>query len=51
MEVMRYCLGCTDAGIADDVVRHHGQSTIMGKTITAKKNGSCECENKNPKRI
>jgi hypothetical protein len=50
MEMICYCFNYTDAEIVEDVVKHHGRSTIMERVIEARKNGTCECEIKNPKK-
>jgi hypothetical protein len=50
METICYCLGYTDADIIDDVVRNQGRSTIMEKITDTKRNGTCQCDIKNPKK-
>lgn len=45
-----YCFGYTDADIIDDVLKHGGQSPIMEKIAEAKKNLTCQCDLKNPKK-
>jgi hypothetical protein len=45
-----YCFGYSQADIVDDVARHHGRSTILERIAEAKKNGTCQCDTKNPKK-
>jgi hypothetical protein len=50
MKKVCYCFDYTDADIIDDVLKHQGHSTILGKIAAAKKNGTCQCDIKNPKK-
>jgi hypothetical protein len=45
-----YCFNYTDADIADDVLENRGRSSIEEKIAKAKKNGTCQCDIKNPKK-
>lgn len=50
METICYCFNYTDADIINDVIKHHGCSTIEQNITDAKKTGNCQCETKNPKK-
>ena len=50
MEMICYCFGYTDTDIRDDVLKHHGRSTILERITEGKKDGICQCEIKNPKK-
>jgi len=43
-----YCFNYTEDDIKNDYITN-GQSTIMSRLATEKKNGQCNCESKNPK--
>jgi len=50
MKTVCYCFNYTDIDIIDDFVKHHGKSAIMDRIIKAKREGTCECDIKNPKK-
>ncbi len=43
-----YCFGYSAADIEQDLIKN-GKSTIMNRIISEKKNGACQCADKNPK--
>ena len=50
MKTICYCFGYSDTDIIDDVVKNRGRSSIEEKIAEAKKNHSCQCDTKNPKK-
>ena len=47
-DLICYCFNYTFADIESDI-KKNGKSTIEGRIATEKKEGSCQCETKNPK--
>ncbi len=43
-----YCYDHTEAEIQRDVRKHGGESSILEKILSAKKNGECQCTTKHP---
>ncbi len=48
-EIICYCFGYTSEDIRHDLLRN-GRSTILDRIKKAKKDGGCNCANRNPKR-
>jgi hypothetical protein len=48
-EFICYCFEYTESDIVDEVVKNHGRSLILEKIIEARKNGTCQCDTKNPR--
>ena len=42
-----YCFGYTEDDLRRDVLEH-GRSLIMERIVSAKKDGQCQCAEKNP---
>ncbi len=42
-----YCFGHTEDDLRQDVLLH-GRSLIMERIVSAKKDGQCQCTEKNP---
>ena len=51
MKMICYCFGYTDADIIDDLLQNDGYSSILERIAEAKKNLTCQCDIKNPKKI
>ena len=47
-ELICYCFGYTAGDIEEDI-KKNGRSLILEKILLAKKQGGCDCANKNPK--
>ncbi|MGQ9671139.1 MAG: hypothetical protein ACUVWY_13420 [Desulfosoma sp.] len=47
-DLICYCFGYTVSDIEHDI-KKHGYSTIMEKILSEKKQGGCQCAEKNPK--
>jgi hypothetical protein len=50
MKTICYCHGYSDSDIIDDILKHHGRSTIAEKIAEAKKAGTCRCDLKHPEK-
>ena len=48
-EFICYCFEYTKSDIADEVLKNKGRSLILERIIEARKNGTCQCDTKNPK--
>jgi hypothetical protein len=48
-EFICYCFEYTESDIVNEVVKNHGRSLILEKIIEARKNGTCQCDTKNPR--
>jgi len=42
-----YCFGFTEEDLRQDILEH-GRSLIMERIVSEKKNGRCQCAEKNP---
>jgi hypothetical protein len=47
-EFICYCFEYTESDIVNEAVKNHGRSLILEKIIEARKNGTCQCDTKNP---
>jgi len=50
MKLICYCHGYTEADIIADVKRNKGESSIMRQIIEARKNNTCQCDEKHPEK-
>ena len=44
-----YCFEYTEADIRNEVAQNHGQSLLLTRIVEAKRQGTCQCDVKNPK--
>ncbi len=48
-EFICYCFEYTKSDIVNEVLRNNGCSLILERMFEARKNGTCQCDTKNPK--
>jgi hypothetical protein len=44
-----YCFEYTELDIRNEVFQNNGQSPLLDRIIEARKQGTCQCDIKNPK--
>ena len=49
-ELICYCFQYTDEDIKQNFEVNNGRSTILEKIAIAKRNGTCDCDNKHPQK-
>ena len=45
-----YCYGYTETDIIDDFYKNKGKSSIVAQIIKARKNKTCQCDDKHPEK-
>ena len=45
-----YCYGYTEEDIKHDLIVNKGRSSILERVAEARKNGTCECDEKHPQK-
>lgn len=50
MKFVCYCHGYTETDIISDLKKNEGKSSIMQQIIEAKKNNTCQCDEKHPEK-
>jgi len=44
-----YCFEYTESDIRNEVTENNGHSLLLDRIVEARKQGTCQCEAKNPK--
>ncbi len=50
MKLICYCHSYTEADIIADLKKNKGKSSIMDQIIEARKNNTCQCDDKHPEK-